>query len=563
MAINLQSPGIKITETDKVASVGSTGATTAGVVGAFSWGPVDAATLVTSEFDLVKKFGTPTTSNNVDFLTAAGYLAYSASEYVVRVVGASALNACDGTALLIKNDDAYETATLTTAGNWVAKYPGVLGNSIKVVTVANAAAYADSTNDAYRSFMDAAPGTSDFAAAVSGAGDELHVLVIDEDGGITGVPGTVLEKFIGVSKASNGRKIDGGSNYFVSVINNGSAYIKFANNPAFETTILVNWGVVAAGITFTDGDTGTTDTLVDSMAGGSDGVAVADAQRVIGLGLFANKLNLDIDVLICGQGGSVVADAAIVIAEARKDCVAVFSPGRADVVNNAGSEATAVATWAASISATSTYGIADSNWKYAFDKYNDTYAFVPCNADVAGCVARVDANSAPWFSPAGYENGRILNSVRLAWNPTETERDSLFKIGVNSILSQPGRGTVLFGDKTFTSKNTSFSRINVRRLFITVQSVVGDAAGDVLFGQNDVAARSGFSDLVTAYLRDVQGGRGISDYRVVCDSTNNPESVENANEFICDIYVRPIASVNFIQLNFVSVDGAAAFAELG
>jgi hypothetical protein len=639
MAINLQSPGIKISERDQIASVGSVGTTTGASVGEFGWGPIDEPTLVTSESDLVKKFGAPTTSNNVDFLSAAAFMSYSASQYVTRVAGTGALNANSaGTGLLIKNDDAYEGATLSGAGHWVARHAGVLGNSIKVVICENATGYQDSGFDAYRDFFDVAPGTSDYVSALGGSNDELHVAVIDEDGEITGVPGSLLEKFELVSKASDARGIDSGTNYYKDVINNTSQYIRWANHvetntrnatisgavfaagevtfttsaphsflvgesvvvagvvdsgaaSAFDgtytidsvtsTTFVVttvdpvetytsggtatvagtaNWGSTANGTTFLDGDGA--NIHVDSLAGGADGVAITASERIDGIDLIANKFTFDVDVIICGQGDATVANKAIAIAEARKDCVAVFSPLKTDVVANAGSESTDIATWADTVTR-STYGIADSNWKYAYDKYNDVYVWVPVNADVAGCIARVDANLDPWFSPAGYDNGRILNSVRLAWNPAETERDALYKISVNPVFSQPGRGTVLFGDKTFTQKKTTFSRINVRRLFITMQSVIGDSAGDVLFDQNDASTRQGFVNIVEAYLRSVQGGRGIQDFRVICDETNNPDEIVSANGFVCDIFVQPTFSVNFIQLNFTSVAGAAAFAEIG
>jgi len=641
MAINLQSPGIKITEADQITSVGSIGTTTGAAVGAFSWGPLEEATLVTSEPDLVSKFGSPSTSNNVDFLSAASYLAYSASQYIVRVAGTGVLNADSaGSGTLIKNDDAYLEATLTGAGHWIAKHAGTLGNSLKVVICESSAGFDDAAFAPYKGFFDVAPGTSDFVSDLGGSNDELHVAVIDEDGKITGVPGTLLEKFESVSKASDARKIDGGTNYYKNVINNTSQYIRWGNHVATvaaktatvtsvdgasvpadatyttdaphtfvvgetvtvagadtagyngtfvitavdSTTFTVvngetsatgtfvagtadvaeqstNWGTEAAGTTFADG--GVASVHVDSLDGGAEGTAVSDAERIAGMEIYSNKLNLDVDVLICGQGGSTVVDKAITIAEARKDCVAVFSPLRTDVVSNAGSESADITTFLGTISARSTYAVADANWKYAYDRYNDVYVYVPCNPDVAGCIARTDGISEPWFSPAGYQNGRILNSVRLAWNPTETERDTLYKLGVNPIFSQPGRGTVLFGDKTFTQKKTSFSRINVRRLFITMQSVIGDSAGDVLFSQNDAAQRSSFTNIVGSYLRTVQGGRGITDFRVICDASNNPESVVNSNEFVCDIFVRPVASVNFIQLNFTSVAGSAAFAEIG
>lgn len=550
MAINLLSPGVKITESDQVASIAATGATIGGVVGQFRWGPVNKAVLVTGESQLVRDFAAPNSTNAVDFLTAANFLAYSGSEFVVRVAN-TALNATSNAnaVITVENDDAYDGATLTTAGLFLAKYPGALGNSLLVSVCEDEAAFAGWE---YASAFDAAPGTSDYVDARGGADDEIHVIVVDEDGEITGVAGTILEKFSAVSKASDARGIEGGTNFYKNVINDTSKYILWANHPVGG-----NWGG-ASTTTFTNGG----GDFEVSLAGGSDGAALTDGDRTSGYDLFANKLNIDVGVLIAGVATTATINAIIAIAEARKDCVVVFSPERADVVNNAGDEATDIAAFAETITR-STYAIMDGNWKYQYDKYNDTYVYVPCNADVAGCIARVDQNSAPWFSPAGYANGRILNTVRLAWNPTEAERDTLYKTSVNPIFSQPGRGVVLFGDKTFTTKKTSFSRINVRRLFITIQKSIGDTAGDLLFEQNDAGTRAGFVDIVSAFLRTVQGNRGITDFRVICDETNNPEDTVNANEFVADIFVRPIASINFIQLNFVSVRGSAAFAELG
>jgi phage tail sheath protein FI len=234
---------------------------------------------------------------------------------------------------------------------------------------------------------------------------------------------------------------------------------------------------------------------------------------------------------------------------------------RANVVNNAGSEASAISTWADTVTR-STYAIADSGWKYQYDKYNDTYVYVPLNPDTAGCMARNDSVREPWLSPAGFSNGRIQNLVRLAYNPNQADRDTLYKTSVNPVITQIGQGTVLFGDKTFTLKNTSMNRVNVRRLFIELQKTIGQAADNVLFDQNDATTRNGFVSLIVPYLRSVQSRRGITAFRVVCDESNNPEDVVNANEFVCDIFVQPIRSVNFIQLNFVSVRGTATFAEV-
>lgn len=565
MAISLQSPGIKITEVDQITNVGSVGTTTGASVGEFSWGPINYPTLVTGEQDLVSKFGAPSTSNNVDFLCASSYLAYSASQYIVRVAN-GALNAVSGATaagILVENDDAYDGTTFVigTHGEFIARHAGALGNAIKVVVAATATAHGHTSFDSYRGFFDVAPGTSDYAAGVGASDDEMNIAVIDATGQITGVPGTLLEKYELVSKASDARGIDGGSNFYKTVINAKSKYIRVAAYPATS-----DWGTAAlvAGTptAYTDdGGLAATTAVEHQMEAGVDGT-VSDAERVSGLGEYENKLNTSVDVIICGPGGATVANEAARIAGLRKDCVAVFSVLQTDVVSNAGSEVTDIETWEASVaSARGTYSIADSNWKYAYDKYNDAYVWVPCNPDVAGCIARVDANRDPWFSPAGYENGRIQNAIRLAWNPNQTERDTLYKLGINSIISQPGRGTVLFGDKTFTQKKTSFSRINVRRLFITMEDVIGDAAGDVLFDQNDESLREGFASLVEAYLTTVQAGRGITQFKVVCDDSNNPTEVVQANEFVCDIFVQPTTSVNFIQLNFVSAAGDTAFTE--
>lgn len=633
MAINLISPGVKITEQDQVASIPATGGTVGGTVGQFRWGPVEKATLVTSENELVNQFGTPNATNVVDFLTSANFLSYTSALYVVRVAGANALNATAeattgsgtaGTGLLVKNDDVYEDSYSDGSGNvgpWVAKYAGALGNSIKVSTCAQANAFQStltgtwsvtagatsvtSSNGAadtevtvgdilvlsgrsirvkavpdantitldaahltgatgatatrrweFFDSFDLAPNTSNFALTTSGGvytNDELHIAIVDEDGLITGTKGTLLEKFQGVSKANNA-KDQGASIYYKDVINTQSAYIRWMDHDSAGT----NWGTAAGTTVFSAVGA----PLNYSLAGGADGDALSDANKLTGYDLFENKANIAIDVIPMGVATASVINTVIAdVAEKRKDCVVVFSPERADVVNNAGSEATDVNAFADTVTR-STYAFMDANWKYQYDKYNDTYVYVPCNADSAGCMARTDAERAPWFSPAGYANGRILNVTKLAWNPNEAERDLLYKNAVNPIFTQPGRGVVLFGDKTFTTKTGSFSRINVRRLFIVLQKSIGAFAGDILFEQNDEATRSLFLNTVEPYLRSVQAQRGMTDFRVICDETNNPDDVVNANEFIADIYVRPISSINFIQLNFVSVRGAAAFAEI-
>jgi hypothetical protein len=632
MAINLISPGVKITETDQVASVSSVGTTSGGVVGRFRWGPMEKAVLVQSETELVDRFGAPNATNNVDFLVAANYLAYSPNLNVVRIANANALNATaeattgsetDGTGLLIKNDDVYEVSYASGQGDvgpWAAKYPGALGNSIKVSICPSSAAWQSTLTGDYTvaagsttvvgansatanteltvgdlvviggrtlkvaavtnathfttetahisgatavtvtrrweffGNFDAAPGTTVYTSSRGGSNDEMHIAVVDEDGLITGVAGTLLEKFQELSKASDAKAETGGSTYYKDVIANRSNYIRWMDHLSAGS----NWGNTASGTTFTAVNAPAN----FSLAGGSDGSTPTDVEKIAAYNIFANKSNITLSVLPLGVASATVINTVIAdIAEVRKDLVVLFSPRRTDVVNAAGSEVSNITGFTATVTR-STYAVADSNWKYQYDKYNDVYVYVPCNADVAGCMARTDAARSPWSSPAGYTNGRILNVVRLAWNPNEGERDLLYKDAVNAIFTQTGRGTVLFGDKTFTLKTSSFNRINVRRLFIELQRVIGELSGNVLFDENNQATRAGFVNQVEPYLRDVQALRGITDFRVICDESNNPDNVVNANEFICDIFVRPVSSVNFIQLNFVSVRGSASFAEI-
>jgi len=524
-----------------------------------------------------------------------------------------------GTGTSVKNSDVYVNTSSFDVGPWIAKYSGELGNSIKVSTCPSSAAWqstltgtftvsaggttvtgtgsaanteltvgdyvvlggrsikvASITNATsftlasahltgasaatavrrweYYGEFDAAPGTSTFGASKSAVNDEMHVVVVDEDGLFTGTSGNVLEKFAGLSKGSDARADNGGSNYYKTVVNEQSKYVWWADHDNAGT----NWGNALSGTTYT----AVTKPKNYSLAGGSDGNAVTDGDRASGYILLGNKSEVPAAIIVAGQASATVINRIIAdVAEARKDSVVCISPTRASVVNNAGSEATSIATWADTITR-STYAIADSGWKYQYDKYNDTYVYVPLNADVAGCMARNDLNREPWLSPAGLTNGRIQNLVKLAYNPGQSDRDALYKLAVNPVITQVGRGTILYGDKTFTLKNTSLNRVNVRRLFIDLQNTIGAAAENVLFDQNDATTRNGFVNLVVPYLRSVQARRGITAFRVVCDESNNPEDVVNSNEFVCDIFVQPVRSVNFIQLNFVSVRGNATFTEI-
>lgn len=627
MAISLISPGIKITESDLVSSSQAVSSTSGAFSGQFRWGPIDQAVQVSNETELVNEFGKPNATNVVDFLSAANFLGYTNSLFVVRAAN-TALNATAeattgsntaGTGTSIKNEDVFINTASFNVGPWAGRYSGALGNALKVSLCPSANAFSNTLTGTYTvtagsstvtgsgtaantemqvgdilvlggratkvtaitnatsltlesahltgasgatgtrrweffGEFDSAPGTSTAGTTASALRDELHIVVVDKTGDISGTAGTVLEKYAYLSKGSDAKADSGGSNYYPTVINDRSNWIWWTDHDNAGT----NWGNTLSSTTFTAVNTPKAYTL----AGGSDGNALTDGDRSTAYVLLANKQEIPASIIVTGQATATVANRIIAdVAEVRKDVIVCVSPIRTAVVNNAGSEAASILSWADTVTR-STYAIADSGWKYQYDKYNDAYVYVPLNADTAGCMARNDSVREPWLSPAGFNNGRIQNLVRLAFNPNQADRDTLYKAAINPIITQVGQGTVLFGDKTFTLKNTSMNRVNVRRLFIELQKTIGQSADNVLFDQNDATTRDGFVSLVVPYLRSVQSRRGITAFRVVCDESNNPEDVVNANEFVCDIFVQPIRSVNFIQLNFVSVRGNATFAEI-
>jgi phage tail sheath protein FI len=292
--------------------------------------------------------------------------------------------------------------------------------------------------------------------------------------------------------------------------------------------------------------------------------SATDANKQVSWDKLKDGDSVDVSLLVTGDASGTVAQYIIDnVAEYRKDCVAFLSPPSANVVNNPGSEVTAIITQKnTNINRSSSYAVFDSGWKYMFDKYNNVYRYIPLNADIAGLCVRTDTTNDPWFSPAGLNRGQIKNVVKLSWNPNKTNRDDLYKIGVNPVVAFPGEGTVLFGDKTMLTKPSAFDRINVRRLFIVLEKAIATAAKYSLFEFNDEFTRSQFVSLVEPFLRDVQGRRGIYDFRVVCDETNNTPEVIDRNEFIGDIYIKPARSINFIQLNFVAVRTGVAFEEI-
>ena len=696
------SPGVNVSEIDLSTVVPAVSTTEGALAGLFRWGPINKRILISSEDELVERFGKPTNHNAETFFTAANFLSYGNKLYVVRSANTTDAGGSAGvltsyanvgavttnTNLIVENDDDIDSSSvqtsLTSETNvmYVSRYPGALGNSLKISVCDTSTAYFSNTsitggdanlssngeltsvvaatgsntvtikiansstgtvaecntrittlantivvgdllelgntsigtqtrkitaigsvttntthalvtinldsnytlatfgNEAvanvettdsgymkryweYYNAVDAAPGTSTYQSNFgnSAAVDEVHVVVSDEDGLISGVPGTILETFQGLSRATNAKLDEGQTNYYREVINNNSRYVYPA---AVRSSGYAN---TAANITTLSN----TQPQTVSFQGGSDGnpegnVALSTIQ--LGYDHFKSAEDVDISLVLQGKArggtnGESVANYIIDnICETRKDCVAFVSPDKDDVVlQTTGDEETQVKTYRDSVT-TSSYAVMDSGYKYQYDKYNDLYRYIPLNGDIAGLCVRSDETRDPWYSPAGYNRGVIKNVVKLAFNPGKAERDVLYKSGVNPVVTFPGQGTILFGDKTLLAKPSAFDRINVRRLFIVLEKAISTAAKFTLFEFNDEFTRAQFKNLVEPFLRDVQGRRGITDFRVVCDETNNTGEVIDRNEFVGDIYIKPARSINFIQLNFVAVRTGVEFSEI-
>lgn len=551
MAFQL-SPGVNVSEIDLTTVVPSVATTIGGFAGNFAWGPIGEITAIGNEIRLADTFGKPNSNTYSEFFTAANFLAYGADLRVVRAANTSAKNATtSGTGIQIKNRTDYELNNSTGSGSndFVAKYAGALGNSIGV-SISDANTHVGWT---YEDDFTSAPSTSQYVSEKGGSNDELHIVVYDTTGAISGTQNTILEKFGFVSKASDAKNSDGSSNYYKDVVNTRSKWIWWTAHNSDGT----NWGNTASGTAFTSMTADDDFTL----SGGTDGApTVGDLQRAYDL--FSNPDAINVSLLMTGKTtGATIPNYVTAIAESRKDCLVFISPDFDDVVDNAGSEATDIVSGRNSITSSS-YAVMDSGYKYQYDKYNDTYRWVPLNGDVAGLCVRTDIERDPWFSPAGVNRGVIKNVVKLAWNPTKAERDELYKKGINPVVSFPGEGTILYGDKTLLSRPSAFDRINVRRLFIVLEKTIARASRSSLFEFNDEFTRAQFVNLVEPYLRDIQGRRGIFDFRVVCDETNNTAEVIDRNEFVGDIYIKPARSINFIQLNFVAVRTGVSFEEV-
>ncbi|MDP7367671.1 MAG: phage tail sheath subtilisin-like domain-containing protein [Candidatus Pacebacteria bacterium] len=569
------SPGINISEQDLTTVVPNVATTIGAMAGGFQWGPVLERTQIGTENDLVDIFGKPNADTFTWFWTAANYLAYGNNLWVVRNVGANALNAVvgdddAGTAVLAKNKDHYDGVTFSDQ-LFVAKYPGELGNSLKVQAI-DSDGWADSAvNEDFIANFDGPPGTSPDVANANGspsfvANDEMHVLVTDEGGLWTGTPGYVLEKHAFVSKASDAKKFDGSSNYVVNVMRNESKYAYVGNVLQFTTN--TTGTEKAAGAVKTGGAfltfNGASPTPGGSMTLGVDDNTMTPALLQAGFTLYQTPEVVDITLLLGGASAPATTGKWIIdnIAATRKDCMAFVSPASTSVVNNSGSEVADLTTDNTALGS-SNYAVMDSAWKYQYDRYRDTFMYVPMNGDIAGLCARTDYSHDSWWSPAGLNRGTIKNIVKLSWEATKANRDTMYPLSINPIITQTGAGVVLWGDKTMQVVPSAFDRINVRRLFIVLEKAIAIAAKAMLFEFNDEFTRAQFVNMVAPFLREVQGRRGITDFKVVCDSSNNTGQIIDTNQFVGDIFIKPARSINYIQLNFIAARTDVSFSEIG
>ena len=568
-----ESPAIVVRELDRSGVVPNVQTTTGAFVGNFNWGPVQQATLVSNESALTETFGSPDSSNTIEFHSAAYFLRYANTMQVVREVTSAAKNSYDADAnatVLVKNRDNWDdqiAARDSDKHTFIAKYPGNLGNSIKVSVLPADSGDASTIFDAwtYASSFDAAPTTSTHAADRTATSDEAHVAVIDEDGLFGGTKGAVLETFPFVSLALGALNADGSTNYIKDVVNNSSEYVwmaGFGDALKFSDT---------AGTTADSGDsylqTNGAPTNVDiSLKNGINSGVLTPTEYATGFDKYEDVDTIQVDFLIAPgmttrtDQTTVVNDLVTIAQTTRKDCVVTASPARADVVASTTPVTNAVAT--ANTFTNSSYLIVDNNYLKVYDKYTDQYIQIPASSSTAGIMAASDFNTAPWFSPAGPRRGQYVGITSLSYSPNKAERDTLYKAGLNPIANIPGQGVLLFGDKTKLARPSAFDRINVRRLFLAIERAIAIAARNVMFEFNDEFTRAEFTNVIEPFLREIQGRRGITDFRVVCDSTNNTAAVIDRNEFKANIFIKPARSINYVTLNFVAVRTGVDFEEV-
>lgn len=552
------SPGVDVKEIDLTNVIPAVSTSIGGTIGLYNWGPIDEIVQVGSEQDLVTRFGKPDDTTYPYFYNAALFLKYGNALKVVRYGGDTSdttlLNATGGSAgLLVKNVDHYDSLATSieagdaTNGRFIARCAGSAGNGLKVTIITSGSFLGDNsgTGSSFAGLFEAAPEAGNF-----------HIVVQDEGGdladGATSTNPVTLETFANVSASPTAKADTGGSNFYYDVLKKNSAFI-FAGHKyqASEVNATITSDITVSlgnGGNYTTGDG--TEAGIAGTYGGNDGI-------------FADAESVDVNFFIAGAMSSANSNTVIAAAETRKDVIAFASPPVADVSNRADTTTAvnAAKTWADSINSSS-YGVLDSASVYIYDKYNDKNRFTGAAGLVAGLNAYTDDVADPWFSPAGFNRGQLRSVIKLSYNPTSTQRDTLYKARINPLVSFPGQGTVLFGDKTALSKPSAFDRINVRRLFITIEKAIATAAKFQLFEFNDEFTRAMFRNMTEPFLREVKGRRGITDFAVICDETNNTGNIIDTNQFVADIYVKPARSINFITLNFIATRTGIEFSEI-
>jgi hypothetical protein len=542
------SPGIVLRERDLTAqTIVTTQANTAALVGLFEKGPVGVITSITSERELLDTFGGPNDNNYQDWFTASTFLSYGGQLLIVRIAPADALNATSdtdgttGTGVLISSKTEYEIEYNTYSWAFAARTAGSWGNGIKV-------AFIDTHTPDYDAaviFEDAdgndvlwSAYAPDFTFAEM---DSCHIAVLDSDNNI-------LELYQYLSKISTAVDNEGASLYYVNVLANRSRYV-YAGAPF----------VCAVG----------TGQQTFPFGAGDDDYAAAVSDYTGAYELFADTEYVNIDFVLTGgslstQNNTVTkALSAISIATGRKDCIAFVSPYNNFVsLSSTSAQRDAIIAFFDQLGSSNSYTVLDSGYKYVYDRYNDVYRYVPCCGDVAGLCVQTSETLEDWYSPAGTQRGNLKGVVKLAYVPGKNDRDKLYQKRINPITSFPGQGVVLFGDKTALATPSAFDRINVRRLFLAVERRVGSLAKNVLFELNDDATRATFSNAVNSYMSEVKAKRGVTDYLVVCDESNNTPDVIDRNEFVAEIYIKPARSINFITITFVATRTGVSFAEV-
>ena len=569
----LVSPGVEVNEIDLTNVIPAVSTSIGGYAGHFNWGPSGELINISSEKDLQANFGTPDAAHSVSFLVAASFLKYGNFLKVSRAVpsgvgGARNAVVGNGTAAVesapIGNLETFENLSTDANEYFVARCPGAYGNSLQVII-----GHSGTTNTNIVNNFDYVPSTTDAGLNAGITGDEIHVLVIDEGGLFTGIKGSILEKYQGLSLAKGAKLDTGATNYYKDVINAGSQYL-FANTLGDLFTNAdadIGTGSIAdAGLSATPVaallDSGAKDL---SFTLGVDGT-LDDAEVVTALGLFADAESVDVNLLFADPMSTAadqknIESTVLSTVAARKDCLGC---GSAPIdLHKQSTDAAKLTHVKGNVPATtSNYFTTTGSTVYVYNKYLDRYDWITTNGYIAGLCANTDDVAEPWFSPAGFNRGQILGAAKLSFNPKNTDRDALYKAAINPITNFPGQGIVLFGDKTFTQKPSAFDRINVRRLFMVLEKAIATAAKFQLFELNDEFTRAMFRNMTEPFLRDVKGRRGVTDFLVVCDETNNTGQVIDTNRFVADIYIKPARSINFITLNFIATRTGVEFSEI-